>query len=187
MTGAVADGSVIRRGLGGPVLSAALMLLAGVFIQTMLMQRVSIGTLHAVPDVMIVTVVIVGVYRGATMGAVGGFAAGLLVELLLPGDTLGVVAMICVAVGAWCGRFASGDPLPWWGIVVLGTIATGVVPLWVGIVEKLRGAGPSFGDLLSQMCLPQMALAPLITLVAVWVAPRLLGERRIVEPGMMRT
>jgi len=174
------------RFMGGPITSAAIVLGVAVLIQSVLMQRVSIGTVHAVPDVIVVAVVLVGVYRGVTVGAIGGFAAGLLVELLLPGDTLGVVAMACVVIGAWCGRFASGDAPPWWLLVVIGTIATGFVPFWVGIVQKLRGFGPTFTDLITQISLPQMALAPVLMLVGVWVAPRLLGRRVIVEPGMMR-
>ncbi len=185
MTAPVVD-EPTRRSLGGPVVSAAIVLGIAVAIQVVLMQRVSIGTLHAIPDVMVVAVVIVGIHRGATVGAVGGFAAGILVELMLPGDTLGVVAMACVVIGAWCGRFAGGDPPPWWLVVVIGTAATGLVPLWVGIVQRLRGTGLPFGDLIGQICLPQMAFAPIITIITLWVAPRLLGQRVIVEPGMMR-
>lgn len=166
--------------------SAVVFLGAAVAIQVILIQRIEIGDLRAVPDLMIVAVVALGMYRGVVAGAVGGFVGGVGVELMLPGDTLGVVALAGVAIGAWCGRYATAPDEPtWWLFLLVATVATGLVPFWVGSVQALRGDGPSIPDIVADLVGPQMVFAPVLAAVVWWVARRLLGSRQVIEPGMM--
>lgn len=169
-----------------PLWSAVVLLGVAVAIQVTLMPMISIGDLHATPDLVIVTVCAVGMYRGVVVGAVGGFFAGLALELMLPGNTLGVVALAGVAIGAWCGRYAmTSDEPTWWLFLLVSTIASGLVPFWVGIVQLLRGTGPGIPDIVADLAGPQMVFAPPLAALVWWVARRLLGSRQVIEPGMM--
>ncbi len=180
------DGEPRDPWMRSPLWSAVVFLAVAVAIQVTLIPRIDIGDMRAVPDLMIVVVVAVAMYRGVVVGAVGGFCAGLAVELLLPGDTLGVVALAAVAIGAWCGRYATAPDEPtWWLFLLVATVTTGIVPFWVGTVQALRGDGPSIPEIVANLAGPQMLFAPLIAAVVWWVARRLLGSRHVIEPGMM--
>jgi rod shape-determining protein MreD len=64
----------------------------------------SISILGASPDVLLVTLVAVGLLRGAVTGAVVGFAAGLIVDVATLG-TLGVTSLLLTLAGFWAGRY----------------------------------------------------------------------------------
>jgi rod shape-determining protein MreD len=158
-----------------------------VLLQVTLMPRLGIGPLQATPNLVVVMVVAVAMLRGVVVGAVVGFAAGLLVELTTPGDTLGVLALAYVVIGAWCGRFASGsEPLSRPLFLIIAAAAAGSVPLWMGAVELLRGDGPSLGYLVGQLSVPHFVFSPLVAWPAWWAARRLLGAPREVEPWLVR-
>lgn len=174
-----------RRGTN--LLIPAAMLAAAAFVQVTVMPRVGVGEFRAVPNVVIVVVVALAVLRGVVVGATAGFVGGLAVELLTPGQTLGVIAFACVAIGAWCGRYAAlSDPVRWWLFTTLAAVGAGLVPFWVGIVDLLRGVGLPLAVLMPDVVMPHMTFAALMAPAVWWVARRLLGSPRIVEPGMMR-
>ena len=56
------------------------------------------------PDLLLLTLVLVALLRGAIVGAVGGFAAGLLVDTANL-DTLGVTSLLLTVAGYWIGRY----------------------------------------------------------------------------------
>ena len=56
------------------------------------------------PDVLLVTVVAIALVRGTTVGAVAGFAGGLLFDLATFG-TLGVTSLLLTLAGYWIGRY----------------------------------------------------------------------------------
>ena len=58
----------------------------------------------ASPDVLLVTLVSIGLLRGAVTGAVAGFAAGLLVDITTLG-TLGLTSLLLTLAGYWAGRY----------------------------------------------------------------------------------
>jgi rod shape-determining protein MreD len=64
----------------------------------------SISILGAAPDVLLVTLVAVGLLRGAIAGAVAGFAAGLIVDVATLG-TLGATSLLLTLAGFWAGRY----------------------------------------------------------------------------------
>ena len=76
------------------------LLLGAVAIQVTVMPRLTIGSLQAVPNLVIIVVVALALLRGVVVGASAGFVGGLLVELLTPGLTLGVIAFAGVVIGA---------------------------------------------------------------------------------------
>ncbi len=56
------------------------------------------------PDVLLVTLVSIGLLRGSLTGAVAGFAAGLIVDIATLG-TLGVTSLLLTLAGYWAGRY----------------------------------------------------------------------------------
>jgi rod shape-determining protein MreD len=64
----------------------------------------SISILGAAPDVLLVTLIAVGLLRGAIAGAVAGFAAGLIVDVATLG-TLGVTSLLLTLAAFWAGRY----------------------------------------------------------------------------------
>jgi len=64
----------------------------------------SMSIFGAAPDLLLVTLVAVGLLRGAIAGAIAGFAAGLLVDVATLG-TLGVTSLLLTLAGFWAGRY----------------------------------------------------------------------------------
>lgn len=176
----------LRPGEGNGLRHVALLIGAAVFVQVTIMPRLDIGPLEATPNLAVGMVVAVALLRGVVVGAVVGFVAGLLVELMTPGDTLGVLALIFVAIGAWCGRFAGGpEPVGRVLYLLIVAVAAGIVPLWMGAIEILRGDGPSIGYLVVDHALPHLLFGMLVALPAWWAARRLLGAPHEVEPWLV--
>ena len=87
-------------------------------------------TLGAEPDLLLVTVVAVGLVAGSIAGAGAGFAAGLLVDVMTLG-VLGTTAIILTPAGYWAGRYGEttgrgrpyAAPLAAFAITLLATPA----------------------------------------------------------------
>ncbi len=166
---------------------AVWMLVVALVIQAVLPAVALWSAPPAVPDLMIVVVCAIAVKRGVLAGAIAGFAGGFLVELLSPGGSLGVIAFGAVLIGAWCGRFAeSGGRMTWWMFTSIAAAAGGLVPVWFGLVDTLRGVGLPLGVLIPTIAVPHLTLAAIMAPLVWWVARRLLGAPQVVEPGMMR-
>ena len=60
--------------------------------------------LGAEPDLLLVTVIAIGLVAGSVAGASAGFAAGLLVDVMTLG-ILGTTAIILTPAGYWAGRY----------------------------------------------------------------------------------
>jgi rod shape-determining protein MreD len=162
------------------------MLVVAIVIQSVLPAVSLWSAPPAVPDLMIVVVCAIAVKRGVLAGALAGFTGGFLVELLGPGGSLGVIAFGAVLIGAWCGRFAeSGGRMTWWMFTSIAAAAGGVVPLWFGLVDTLRGVGLPLDVLIPTIAVPHLTLAAIMAPLVWWVARRLLGAPQVVEPGMM--
>ncbi len=58
----------------------------------------------AAPDIVVVVVAVIGLLGGAVVGAVTGFAAGLLLDVVLL-ETLGVSSLVLLFVGYLAGRY----------------------------------------------------------------------------------
>jgi rod shape-determining protein MreD len=87
-------GAAIRAGL--------VVFVAGLF-QAAIFSSFSI--LGGAPDVLLVTVISLGMLRGSVPGAVLGFAGGLVVDLLTL-ETLGLTSLVLTLAGFWAGRYA---------------------------------------------------------------------------------
>lgn len=72
-----------------------------------ILQVSAIGGMRVIgaePDLILVTVVAVGLVAGSIAGAASGFAAGLLVDVMTLG-VLGTTAIILIPVGYWAGCY----------------------------------------------------------------------------------
>ena len=115
------------------------------------------------PDLLLVTVVAVGLLRGATAGAIAGFAGGLLVDTATLG-TLGVTSLLLVIAGHWAGRYGetSGRGRPF-----APYLAVPVIAILVGVggylVYFLLGEAVT-----ARLALPPVLPSALLDLLITW-------------------
>ena len=118
----------------------------------------------------------------ALVGAVTGFSAGLLVELTAPVGTLGVLALLYLAVGAWCGQYCereeSSSLLAPLGLSVVAALA---VQIGYMLFQLLLGNRMPASEFVAQVLFPTLALTALLSPPVLLVARRLLGRPRVVE------
>ena len=119
-----------------------------------------IGVISEVPvfgvsvDLSPLLVAFVGLLCGSTLGAVSGFAVGLLVDLALV-QTLGVTSLIFTVVGYWSGRLRElRDPQAALTPLLLGAAASTAAVVGYSLVEFLLGVNaPVSLELLRQIVL----------------------------------
>jgi rod shape-determining protein MreD len=141
---------------GGPSVSL-LIRIAALAVAIVLFQ---IGVVSEVPvfgvsvDLSPLLVAFVGLLCGSTLGAVTGFAVGLLVDLALV-QTLGVTSLIFTVVGYWSGRLRElRDPQAALTPLFVGATASAAAMVGYSLVEFLLGVdAPVSVDLLRQIVL----------------------------------
>lgn len=171
-----------QRGVG--LKRVALMAVVVVILQITVMPYITLG--DGMPDLVVALVVSVAVLRGPLVGAVTGFACGFVVELTTPVGTLGVLALLYLAVGAWCGRFAD-RPEATTIALPLGLIVAGAAFVQVGyaLFQLLLGTDATASVIALRIIVPTVALSALLAPPVLLVARRLLGAPMVVEPGML--
>jgi rod shape-determining protein MreD len=143
-----------------------------------------IGVVSEVPvfgvavDLSPLLVAFVGLLCGSTIGAVTGFAVGLLVDLALV-QTLGLTSLVFTLVGFWCGRLRElRDPQATLAPLLVGAVASAAATVGYSLVEFLLGVDAP----VSLELLRQIVLGVLVnTIVAL---PMWLIVRRSLEPGL---
>jgi len=155
----------------------ALLLIVTVILQVSFFSYLSV--LGAAPYVIPVVVVSLGLLGGGVVGAVCGFAAGLLLDSILL-QTLGVSSLVLLLVGYFAGRYREG-------IEITGTV---VPALLAGGFTLLAAAGFSAIELMLGVDAPVSLLVIREILVQGLIAV-LLGfgvyplVRRIVRPALI--
>jgi rod shape-determining protein MreD len=81
---------------------AAVLLFVAAILQVSIFSQVHV--FGGVPDFLLVTLVAVSLLRGAIVGSVGGFFAGLIVDTATLG-TLGLTSLVLTIAGYWIGRY----------------------------------------------------------------------------------
>ncbi len=104
-----------------------------------------IGAVSEVPvfgvnvDLSPLLVAFVGLLCGSTIGAVNGFAIGLLVDLALL-QTLGVSSLIFTLIGYWCGRLRElRDPQAALTPLLVGAAASAASLIGYSLIEFMLG------------------------------------------------
>lgn len=159
----------------------ALMVAVAVLVQVAVMPYLNVA--NGIPDIVAPTIVVIALLRGTLVGAVAGFTGGLLLELTAPVGTLGVLALLYLAVGAWAGQYCEREesasliaPLALSVIAVLG------VQLGYMVFQLLLGHVMPASEFVGRVLLPTVALTALLSPPVLLVARRLLGAPRVVEP-----
>jgi rod shape-determining protein MreD len=120
-------------------------LLARVAALAVVLVVVQIGVISEVPvfgisvDVSPLIVAFVGLLCGSTLGAVTGFAVGLLVDLMLV-QTLGLTSLLFTLIGYWAGRLRElRDPQAALAPVLVGAAAAASALVGYSVIEFLLG------------------------------------------------
>ena len=140
----------------------------------------SISIVGASPDVLLVTLVAIGLLRGAIAGAVIGFAAGLLVDVATLG-TLGVTSLLLTLAGFWAGRYGetTGRGRPHAPLVAV-LAATVLVDVGGYVLDSLLGGPVLMREVL--LSLPAaLVLNGLLTYPVFALTRRLVGATERVE------
>jgi rod shape-determining protein MreD len=119
-------------------LRLALIVIAAVILQVSFFSYLSI--LGATPYVVPVVVVALGLLGGGVVGAVSGFAAGLLIDSVLL-QTLGVSSLVLLSIGYLAGRYREGfeirnatvPALLAGGFTLLGATGFAAIELMLGV------------------------------------------------------
>jgi rod shape-determining protein MreD len=171
-----------QRGVG--LKRVALMAIVVVILQITVMPYITVA--DGIPDLVVALVVSVAVLRGPLVGAVTGFACGFIVELTTPIGTLGVLALLYLAVGFWCGRFADRPEASTIGLpLVLIVAGAAFVQVGYALFQLLLGTEMTASVIALRIVVPTVALSALLAPPVLLVARRLLGAPMVVEPGML--
>ena len=134
-----------------PVRVAALAVIV-VFFQIGVVSEVPVFGVNV--DLSPLVVVFVGLLCGSTLGAVGGFAVGLLVDLALV-QTLGVTSLIFTLIGYWSGRLRElRDPQAALTPLLVGAAGSAASLVGYSLIEFMLGVdAPVSFELLRQIVL----------------------------------
>jgi len=155
----------------------------------LLLTLIQVGVVSEIPvfgvnaDLSPLLVAFVGLLCGSTVGAVYGFATGLLVDLLLL-QTLGLSSLIFTLVGYFCGRLRElRDPHAALTPLLVGAGAAGASLVGYSLMEFMLGVdAPVSLELLRQIVLITVVDAiislPLWALVRAWLESALPEDPR---------
>jgi rod shape-determining protein MreD len=150
-----------------------------------------IGVVSEVPvfgvnvDLSPLVVAFVGLLCGSMLGAVGGFAVGLLVDLALV-QTLGVTSLIFTLIGYWSGRLRElRDPQAGLTPLLVGASASAASLIGYSLIEFMLGVdAPVSFELLRQIVLGIVVNS--IVALPMWVIVRRVLEGALPEDPRRR-
>lgn len=144
------------------ILRLVLLALVAVVIQDAAISQITLFGVSA--DVMPLVVMSVGLLCGSMTGAVMGFGAGLLVDLLLV-QTLGITSLLYLLIGYWSGRVRElRDPSHGLVPVAAGAAATAVAQIGMAMLQFLLGVNAPVSGLLVQQIFVTILINTLISL-----------------------
>jgi rod shape-determining protein MreD len=161
----------------------ALVLVLVVALQTVVASRVSI--LGVTADLFLIMVVLVGMMRGSVAGALFGFSAGLIADIVFL-EPIGLRAVIYLVAGYMAGRYldAAGAPGAW-AVMLLTALVSLLSQTAYGVFQFVVGPQAAFFTMLRVQILPAALLDGLLS-VPVFLAVtrlRLLRGREASDPS----
>ena len=160
----------------GLLIRIAVLAVVAVFFQTGVVSEVPVFGVNV--DLSPLVVAFVGLLCGSTVGAVTGFAIGLLVDLTLV-QTLGVTSLIFTLIGYWSGRLREvRDPQAALTPLLVGAAGSAASLVGYSLMEFLLGVdAPVSLELLRQIVIG-------IVLDTVVALPTWVIVRRSLEGGL---
>jgi rod shape-determining protein MreD len=161
-------------------------LTAALLLTAVLLQLTVLPLLHlpgATPDLVAVTVIALGLAAGPVRGAVAGFAAGIVLDLVPPADgLLGLTAVVLVTVGYLAGLLGQTERSPFSAVGLAGLLSAGSV-LGLALVGGVVGDPRVAWDRLPGLLLTQFLYA---LVLAAFVIPLVAALWRRVDPPAPR-
>lgn len=166
------------------ILRLVLLALVAVVIQDAAISQITLFGVSA--DVMPLVVMSVGLLCGSMTGAVMGFGAGLLVDLLLV-QTLGITSLLYLLIGYWSGRVRElRDPSHGLVPVAGGAAATAVAQIGMAMLQFLLGVNAPVSGLLVQQIFVTILINTLISLPVYAIVRRAIGGAVPEDPRRRR-
>jgi len=161
----------------------AVLAVAIVFFQTGVVSEVPVFGVNA--DLSPLLVAFVGLLCGSALGALTGFAVGLLVDLALV-QTLGVTSLIFTLIGYWSGRLRElRDPQAALTPLLLGAGAAAASLIGYSLMEFMLGVdAPVSFELLRQIVLG--VLVDAVLALPLWALVRVCLESALPEDPRRR-
>ena len=174
-------------------LRIALIVLIAVIVQVSFFSYLQL--FGAIPNVIPVVIVSLGLLGGGVVGAVCGFVAGLLLDSVLL-QTLGVSSLVLLSVGYLAGRYREGveitsawvPPLLAGGFTLLAAAGFAAVELMLGVDASVSIL--FLREVVVQGLLAVLLAIPLYPLIRRILAPALIDyepARRLLVPGLRRS
>jgi rod shape-determining protein MreD len=166
------------------ILRLVLLAFVAVVIQEAAISQITLFGVSA--DVMPLVVMSVGLLCGSMTGAVMGFGAGLLVDLVLV-QTLGVTSLLYLLIGYWSGRVLElRDPSHGLVPVAGGAAATAVAQIGMAILQFLLGVNSPVSGLLAQQIFVTILINTLISLPVYAIVRRVISGALPEDPRRRR-
>ena len=167
----------------GLVARVAALAVVVVFFQIGVVSEVPVFGVNA--DLTPLLVAFVGLQCGSTLGAITGFAVGLLVDLALL-QTLGISSLVFTLIGYWAGRLRElRDPQAALTPVLVGAAAAAASLIGYSLMEFLLGVdAPVSLDLLRQIVLG--TFVDTIVAIPMWAIVRRVLEGALPEDPRRR-
>ena len=165
----------------GAVLRAACVVFVAAMLQTVIVSSLVFG--GGAPDLLLVVVVALGLVRGSVVGAVFGFTAGVVVDLVTL-DTMGITSLVLTLAGFWAGRYGetAGRDRRFGPVIAVGAI-TLLAGLFGFVLHYLLGEEVVARHALVTVLLPAFVMNLVLALPVHAFVRRVVGEGAGVEPS----
>jgi rod shape-determining protein MreD len=162
----------------GEVARASAVVFVAAMLQVVVVSSLAIS--GGAPDLLLVSVVALGLLRGSVPGAAFGFTGGLIVDLLTL-ETLGITSLVLTLAGFWAGRWAETTGR---GRRLGPVIAVGVITVLAGafsfVLHYMLGDDVVARFALVTVLVPTL-LANLVLALPVYLLVRAVVRERVVR------
>jgi rod shape-determining protein MreD len=157
---------------------AAVLLFVAAILQVSIFSQVHV--FGAVPDFLLVTLVAVSLLRGAIVGALGGFFAGLIVDTATL-STLGLTSLVLTIAGYWIGRYGETTGrdrghAPFTSVAVITVLYSFGLLIVHFVLGERAPAGAIVRGLLPAIFMNLILTAPVYALARRLLRPRAHGD-----------